>query len=427
MANNLNRVTAIPIPEVKPINSTLSRQNESITPAVTPTVSVLTLVNPSVRNNLVPPENKVQANVKAVAAGIKAFNVGPVGTSVMAVRSPIGLAESAISGKVLGALGLGSALGGVGLVSPLTSLFNQQLIDLQKQETRALQELKKLTGLSFGEKPDTLNHKDSIPVEGATKVQLPNYTVKGLKTIVEKKSELKAFNLNRIDKKLQEEKAQQIPINRAAGHTVDKVNSYLGDVHVRVGIRTPRGAHFLRKLELLRRYRFLVADSSPDNFTVVDDKISGDDVVGLFATCASPSYEFNLETIKEGTWEFPRKIMSSVNTGDIVLKKGMFKTQTSLWRWITSAIRGRITRRDITIYTLMKPPIFMDSGINLSVAKYTLFNCLPAGYNHEGWDAFSPDVQLYSLAISYEYFEEEEGSIRVTPNNIVESKMELVQ
>ena len=380
MTDNLNRVTAVPIPEVKPINSTLAKRSDVVASANKPAVTTLPLVNPPVRNNIIATESRVQSNVKAIAAGVKAFNFSAsVGDAVTLVKSSIGATEALLSKKVFGA---GAALGGVHLVSPLTSLFNQELVDLKQKDNQQIGKLGKAVGINLISETEALNK-------------------------VPKKSQ-------------EEERAAGGPVEKASNTALNQINKFSGFVTLNTGLSV------IGQLEMLRRYKFLVIDSSPDNFTVFDDKIKDDAIVGLFATCDSPSYEFGLEVIKEGTWEFPRKIMTSVTTGNLVLKKGMFKTQTSLWRWVTSAIRGGITRRDITIHTLLKPPIVQDNGINLSVAKYTLFNCIPSGYNHEGWDAFSPDVQLYSLGISYEYFEEEAGIMVVTPNNIVESEVELV-
>jgi len=406
MTDNLNRVTAVPIPEVKPINSTLAKRSDVVASANKPAVTTLPLVNPPVRNNIIATESRVQSNVKAIAAGVKAFNFSAsVGDAVTLVKSSIGATEALLSKKVFGA---GAALGGVHLVSPLTSLFNQELVDLKQKDNQQIGKLGKAVGINLISETEALN---KVPKKSQEEERAAGGPVE------------KASNtaLNKVPKKSQEEeRAAGGPVEKASNTALNQINKFSGFVTLNTGLSV------IGQLEMLRRYKFLVIDSSPDNFTVFDDKIKDDAIVGLFATCDSPSYEFGLEVIKEGTWEFPRKIMTSVTTGNLVLKKGMFKTQTSLWRWVTSAIRGGITRRDITIHTLLKPPIVQDNGINLSVAKYTLFNCIPSGYNHEGWDAFSPDVQLYSLGISYEYFEEEAGIMVVTPNNIVESEVELV-
>lgn len=167
--------------------------------------------------------------------------------------------------------------------------------------------------------------------------------------------------------------------------------------------------------EFLQQHRFLVFDATGDDknlsvFEWEDGKLANTLAAG-FSFCDAPSMSIQMESIKEGTWEFVRQIPIGVDPGRINLQKGMVRTTTGFYLWIEQFLRGNVTRRTLKI---------LSYGRNLRgnfwnrpekdrriYGEWTLYNCAPSRYSAgQGWDARTGEIQTAELEVAYEWFEE---------------------
>lgn len=173
--------------------------------------------------------------------------------------------------------------------------------------------------------------------------------------------------------------------------------------------------------EFIQRHRFVVFDATRDGYSVFEWR-ENDPIHSLaagFASFDAPFLEIVTESVKEGTWEFPRQIPVSVTEGRLTFRKGVVFTETDFWVWIQQALRGNITRRKIMVQaygmsTSKGVPVGYQPTSNLGICgEWTIFNCFPVRYQAgDGWDAASGDILTAEMEIAYEFFEESTPSWR---------------
>lgn len=164
--------------------------------------------------------------------------------------------------------------------------------------------------------------------------------------------------------------------------------------------------------EYLQRHRFIVFDATGDGRSVFEweDGQAVKSLVAGFSSCDAPFVEVVTESVKEGTWEFPRQIPVSVTEGRLIFRKGVIRTETDFWVWIQQALRGNLTRRTIRVLSYGRDRFQTWGRPEKSRriwGEWTLVNCFPVRYQAgDGWDAYSGDVLLAELEVVYEFFEE---------------------
>jgi phage tail-like protein len=167
--------------------------------------------------------------------------------------------------------------------------------------------------------------------------------------------------------------------------------------------------------EFIQQHRFLVADVTGDGKSVFEyeDGKQPNTLAAGFAYCTSPEMNIDVETIKEGTWEFERSVPTGASVGTIELSKGIVSLETGFWLWIQSFLRGRMTRRKLEIFTYGRskrgnPGFTSIEQIRANVlGAWRLYNCMPTRYKAgQDWDASNGAIQIAQLEISYEWFEE---------------------
>jgi hypothetical protein len=170
----------------------------------------------------------------------------------------------------------------------------------------------------------------------------------------------------------------------------------------------------------LQQHRFLVFDFTPDPNSVFEWTDGGayKSLAAGFSYCDSPSMTIRTETVKEGTWEFPREIPIGVEPGRLSLQKGIVRTTTSFYLWIEQFLRGNVTRRTLKILAygnnLTRARNSMGGAWNMPegnarvvYGEWTLYNCAPIHYKAgQGWDARTGEIQIAEMDIAFEWFEE---------------------
>ncbi len=102
-----------------------------------------------------------------------------------------------------------------------------------------------------------------------------------------------------------------------------------------------------------------------NSFNVVDismDTSPAFVVPVTFSQCTVSELQVQTETIKEGTWYFSRKVIIGAEVSSILLSRGLLSYDSDFWRWILSAITGKMKRKNLLL--------LQYSGYN-PLAKYT--------------------------------------------------------
>lgn len=86
----------------------------------------------------------------------------------------------------------------------------------------------------------------------------------------------------------------------------------------------------------LRVSRFWLYDVAPiDNISLpIFTPLSG------FTSVSSPEVTVETQTITEGNWPFPKKVVKSADVSNITLSRGVTFYDSDFWRWINAAIHG---------------------------------------------------------------------------------------
>lgn len=160
-----------------------------------------------------------------------------------------------------------------------------------------------------------------------------------------------------------------------------------------------------------------------------------------FASITAPEIRAEVETIVEGNWIFPRKVIKSASLSAITLTRGVTFFNSDFWRWIMAAIHGdtevfqtkrlglRIggptpRRTLMLIHFFSKLPFGGDNGINpdtpavasvgpfefmarMPARAFLLTGCIPTRYKTgSDYDARSGDISISELEFEFEGLEE---------------------
>jgi phage tail-like protein len=185
-------------------------------------------------------------------------------------------------------------------------------------------------------------------------------------------------------------------------------------------------------LDLLQNFRFHLFDvpkftggSGAGAFSMADTVFS---LVAGFASATSPEMTLELETIKEGTFQFDRFFAKRASVGPIALSRGVRFFDAEFWKWISGHLSGQMPKRTLLLVQFAKS----GSGPNSTLDRVTqglsdvssqqirtdfllrapgktwvLFNCTPSRYKSgSDMDARSSDVSIAELELQPEYWAE---------------------
>jgi len=142
-----------------------------------------------------------------------------------------------------------------------------------------------------------------------------------------------------------------------------------------------------------------------------------------FSSITSPELGIEYEEIKEGNFEYPRKVFKSASTSPVVLSRGNRLQDNDFWVWASQYVEGKRDKKnlmlvqfsnvngnlaqDITGGVLAKLTDGDGSNFRVPARAWVLINCSPGRYvPSNDFDANSNDVSIQSLEIIYEYFTE---------------------
>lgn len=151
-----------------------------------------------------------------------------------------------------------------------------------------------------------------------------------------------------------------------------------------------------------------------------------------FARVSLPQINLDVHPIKEGNYEYPRKIIKGATVAPITLEQGVSVFNSDFGDWVRKAVIGRIDPKDLLLvqFTRLNPsaqgsvgssfavpgqlPGGLGSGgfsfefaLRLPGRAWLLKQCRPASYKPgSDFDGLSQDISIATLDLEYEEFEE---------------------
>lgn len=141
-----------------------------------------------------------------------------------------------------------------------------------------------------------------------------------------------------------------------------------------------------------------------------------------FTRITLPKLNVELQNIKEGNYEFPRKVVKGASVGTIVLEQGVSLINSDFGDWARKSVIGRTSPKNLLIVQFHGKGIFGGGtlGIQGTAGKFLPFEfaarlpgrawmckmCRPTGYGNSDLDALDQSVSIATLEIECEEFEE---------------------
>ena len=182
----------------------------------------------------------------------------------------------------------------------------------------------------------------------------------------------------------------------------------------------------------MARYRF--SDILMTNrFHVLDVSLSFPPVlipIFGFQNCTSPELTIQYREIKEGNYEYPRKVVERASVSVMTFENGSQLLNSDFYDWISKAPDGRTVKKNLMVihFTNIDPRSINFDGsekkfentagqsslgglvefdFRLPAKAWLLKNCVPARYKGGmDFDAMSTQPSLQQLDIEYEEFME---------------------
>lgn len=134
-----------------------------------------------------------------------------------------------------------------------------------------------------------------------------------------------------------------------------------------------------------------------------------------FTGCSAPEVGIDLEDVKEGTYEFPRKVnkgRASIST--ITLRQGLQFINSDLWDWMRKSLTGNVGRRSLLLVhfsrvAATKDLSFTKFGQQVDIAlrvpgkAWYLVNCIPSRLKlASDMDALDTGISVSELDLDME-------------------------
>ena len=143
-----------------------------------------------------------------------------------------------------------------------------------------------------------------------------------------------------------------------------------------------------------------------------------------FRSCTLPEVVANMKNITEGNYEFPRKVYSGAEVGDVTLTQGVSLFNSDFYDWMRKAIVGQRGPKNLLIVQFLNKGSKRSTGVGnvpgfgnlagglefvqrLPGRAWLLKNCRPSRYKPgSDFDAMSQEVSVAELTLSVEEMEE---------------------
>lgn len=146
-----------------------------------------------------------------------------------------------------------------------------------------------------------------------------------------------------------------------------------------------------------------------------------------FRSVTLPQMNMDVASIKEGNYEFPRKIIKGATTSSVTLEQGVSITNSDFYDWTRKSVVGRMGPRNLLLVQFSRINPVGSEGVfrsptsgffgqafgNLEFAAripgraWMLQNCRVMSYKPgSDFDALSMDVSIQTLELEIEEFTE---------------------
>jgi phage tail-like protein len=99
-----------------------------------------------------------------------------------------------------------------------------------------------------------------------------------------------------------------------------------------------------------------------------------------------------------------RAIPGRVTYSPVTLRFGLTSSM-DMWRWLTSAVEGKVQRRNVSV-------VVLDPGGTAEVLRWNLLNAWPEEWYGASLDALSHDLAIETLVLAHEGLQRETASGR---------------
>lgn len=137
-----------------------------------------------------------------------------------------------------------------------------------------------------------------------------------------------------------------------------------------------------------------------------------------FSKCSAPGIHLDIHKIKEGNFEFPRKIVKGAECEPIVLERGVSLADSDFSDWVRKAITGRIAPKDLLLVQFTQ----VGGGVGTQVGSgffsfdfvarlpgraWYLKQCTPSAWKAASdFDAMTQEISITTLTLEMEEVEE---------------------
>lgn len=146
-----------------------------------------------------------------------------------------------------------------------------------------------------------------------------------------------------------------------------------------------------------------------------------------FSSVTAPELTLNHREIKEGNFEYPRKVFESAAVNTITCARGSQLQDTDFWVWADNYLKGNRSKKNLMLiqFTGVAPngrgvdnrnpagrsggaiglPDILEYGSTYPGRAWILRNCSPGRYKTASdFDASQGAISIQELEIQYEYF-----------------------
>lgn len=139
-----------------------------------------------------------------------------------------------------------------------------------------------------------------------------------------------------------------------------------------------------------------------------------------FNKISAPGVTLDIHDIKEGNYEFPRKVVKGAKTHPMTLEQGVSIFNSDFGDWVTKAVKGRVDPKNLLLVHFTR--IGIGDGDEFAIGNgafsfefvkrvpgrgWLLKNCLPADWKAASdFDGLTQDISVQTLELAYEEFDE---------------------
>lgn len=138
-----------------------------------------------------------------------------------------------------------------------------------------------------------------------------------------------------------------------------------------------------------------------------------------FARCTAPEVTLDMYRIKEGNYEWARKVVKGADAQPITLEQGVSILNSDFGDWFSKSVVGRVDPRDLMIVHFTKIGFAGGGSISPNLPALSAFPtefvrripgrawllsaCRPSGYKAASdFDGLSQDISIATLTLEYE-------------------------